>query len=81
MNKEQVMEKMTEIFRSVFDDDEIMLSDETNADDIEDWDSLEQINLVVNMEKIFKVEFNLEEVNQLQNVGEMANMIVKKLGE
>ena len=47
MTREEVMKKLNEIFCNVFDDETIVLKDETNAEDIEDWDSLEQINLIV----------------------------------
>ena len=53
MTREYVYEKMNEIFRNVFDDESITLNDETNAEDIEDWDSLEQINLIVAIENEF----------------------------
>lgn len=79
MNRAEVMAKVEEIFKDVFDDDDLVLTDETNAEDIEDWDSLEQINLIVNMESTFSVKFNLEEVNQLKNVGEMVDMICEKM--
>lgn len=81
MSRSEVMEKVNEIFCNVFDDDDLIVQDETNAEDIEDWDSLEQVNLIVNMEKEFKVKFNLEEVNQLKNVGEMVDMICSKIVE
>lgn len=79
MSRAEVMEKVNEIFREVFDDDDLVITDDTNAEDIEDWDSLEQVNLIVNMEKTFSVKFNLEEVNQLKNVGGMVDMICEKM--
>ena len=62
------MAKVTKIFHDVFEDDSIVLSDETNADDIEDWDSLAQINLVSNIEKEFSVKFALGELEDLKKV-------------
>jgi len=53
VSREEVFEKVTDIFRDVFDDDELVISDATNADEIEDWDSLEHISLIVSMEKEF----------------------------
>ncbi len=79
MTREEVFETLTEIFRDVFDDDDIELTDNTTADDIEDWDSLEQINLVVACEKKFKVKFNMKEIQALKNVGEMVDTIIEKL--
>ena len=79
MTREEVFETLTEIFQDVFDDDEIELTDATTADDIEDWDSLEQINLVVACEKKFNVKFDMKEIQALKNVGEMVDTILAKL--
>ena len=80
MTREAVFEKLNTIFRDNFDDDEICLTDETSAEDIEDWDSLEQINLVVAIQDAFGIKFNIEEVNAMKNVGEMADAILAKTG-
>ncbi len=79
MTREELFEEINEIFRDVFDDDTLVITDSTNSEDIEDWDSLEHINLVVAMEKRFNMKFNIKEVGQLQNVGEMADLILKRL--
>ena len=76
MNREEVFEKVTEIFRDVFDDEDLVITDSTNADDIEDWDSLEHISLIVSMEKEFSVKFNIKVVNELENVGQMVDLIL-----
>ncbi len=78
MTREEVYESLTEIFRDVFDDDEITLNDETTADDIEEWDSLEHINLVVEIENEFGIKFNMGEVNKMKNVGEMVDLIMER---
>ncbi len=80
MTREAVFEKLNTIFRDNFDDDEICLTDATSAEDIEDWDSLEQINLVVAIQDAFGIKFNIEEVNAMKNVGEMADAILAKTG-
>ncbi len=79
MTREELFEEINDIFRDVFDDDTLVITDSTNSEDIEDWDSLEHINLVVAMEKRFNMKFNIKEVGQLQNVGEMADLILKRL--
>ena len=79
MTREELFEQINEIFREVFDDDSLVITDETNSEDIEDWDSLEHINLVVAMEKRFNMKFNIKEVGQLQNVGEMADLILSRM--
>lgn len=76
---EEIYEKLTEIFRENFDDDTIVLSPATTAEDIEDWDSLEQINLIAGIENKFAVTFDIKETLTLQNVGEMAKLILSKL--
>ncbi|MEG0257603.1 MAG: acyl carrier protein [Christensenella sp.] len=81
MTKEQVMQELTAIFRDVFDDDEIILTDATTAEDIEDWDSLEHINIVLQVEKHFKVKFVMSDIKALANVGEMAELVERKVNE
>ncbi len=79
MTHREIMEKVQRIFREVFDDDTLVIEDSTNSSDIEDWDSLEHITLVVSMEKEFGLKFDLKEVNELANVGEMVDLIASKL--
>ena len=79
MTREEAYEKLNEVFRDVFDDEEIVVSDGTTANDIEDWDSLEHINLVVAVEKCFGIKFNTGEVAKLKNVGEMMDLILAKI--
>ena len=79
MTHEEIMEIVRRIFREVFDDDTLEVNDSTNSSDIEDWDSLEHIALVVSMEKEFNLKFDLKEVNKLANVGEMVDLIISKL--
>ena len=78
MTREYVYGKMNEIFRNVFGDYSIVLNDATNANDIEDWDSLEQINLIVNIDNEFSMMFDMSEVADLANVGEMVDLILSK---
>ncbi len=80
MTREEIFAQLTEIFQDIFDDDEIVLTDDTTADDIEDWDSLEQINLLVAIEKQFKIKFQLSDVSSLENVGAMVDLVSKLVG-
>ena len=77
MSREEVFERVTDIFRDVFDDDELVISDSTNSEDIED--SLEHIQLIVGMEKEFKVKFDIKTVNSLENVGQMVDLILSMI--
>lgn len=79
MSREEIFDEVRKIFWNVFDDDSLVIADATNADDIEDWDSFEHINLVVAMEKKFQLKFDLKEVGTLKNVGEMVDLIEKRL--
>ncbi len=80
MTREEVYEKLNGVFRDVFDDEDITVNDATTADDIEDWDSLEHINLVVAVEKCFGIKFTMGEVTGMKNVGEMADIILGRAG-
>ncbi len=79
MTRDEVFEEVRKIFRDNFDDDDLVIVDETNSSDIEDWDSIEHINLVIAMEKKFDLKFNIREVGKLANVGEMVDLIVSML--
>lgn len=79
MDRNNIYAIVTGIFRDVFDDEEIILEDSTDAEDIEDWDSLAQITLIAEIEKKFNVRFNMQDVIGLQNVGEMIDLIEKSL--
>jgi acyl carrier protein len=73
-------EKLQEIFRDLFDDDNIVLTDDTSAKDIAGWDSLTNVKLIVRVEKAFKIRFGTGEVVGINNVGELEALITKKLG-
>jgi len=77
MNREIIHDKLQLIFQDIFDDSAIYLQDSTTAADIEDWDSLMQINLIVAIEEEFQIKFKLSEVEKLRNVGEMIDAPVK----
>lgn len=79
VGREELYDELNEIFRNNFDDESIVLSDSTCSDDIEDWDSLEQINLIVEIQDKYGIKFNIEEVNAMKNVGEMVDFILKKM--
>ncbi|MBQ7132192.1 MAG: acyl carrier protein [Oscillospiraceae bacterium] len=76
--KEQIYEKLEIIFRDLFDDDDITLSASTTADDIEDWDSLEHINMISAVESEFSMKFAMKEVSTMKNVGEMVDIIISR---
>lgn len=79
MSREEVFERLNEVFRDVFDDDAIVVTDNTTADDIEEWDSLEHINLIAAVEQEFGMKFNMGQIVSMKNVGEMADIILSKI--
>jgi acyl carrier protein len=72
---EDRLERLNQVFCAVFDDDELQITRQTTAKDVEGWDSLMHVTLVVNVEKAFKVKFTSSEVASLQNVGELLDLI------
>ena len=74
MSEQEIFDSVQEIFRTVFDDDGIVLTREMTADDIEDWDSLEQINLLTAIEKKFNIKFKLSDVRGLKDVGDLLDL-------
>lgn len=79
MNREEVYAKLNEVFQEVFDDDSILVTDSTTSADVEDWDSLEHINLVVAVEECFGIKFKMGEVTSMKNVGEMVDIILERV--
>lgn len=75
LNEKEIYERLNKVFRDVFDDEEITVTAETVADDIEDWDSMMHITLVGAVEDEFGVRFKMGEVSGMKNVGEMAQII------
>lgn len=78
MEKETVLAEMVDIMKDVFETDDLSLSYDTIASDIEEWDSLNHIQLVVAIEKHFKLKFSSAEIQQWKNVGEICDSIVAK---
>ena len=72
------LQQLVPIFQDVLDDDSLAIDATTTAQDVDGWDSLAHIRLVVSIEKAFSLRFSAAEISQLQNVGDMAALIVKK---
>ncbi len=77
MTREEVYERLNGVFQEVFDDDTIQVNDATTADDIEDWDSFEHINLVVAVEEEFGFKIPMGKTVTMKNVGEMVDLILE----
>jgi acyl carrier protein len=79
MERNEILSQLSEIFNDVLDLEDIGLTDSTSADDIEEWDSLSHIQLIVATEKHFGVKFTSLEIMKWNNVGEMVDSIMKKI--
>lgn len=75
---EDVIQQLVPIFRDVFSDDEIILSPQITSSDIDGWDSLAHIRLVISIEKVLDLSFSADEISEAQNVGEFAALILRK---
>jgi acyl carrier protein len=74
-----LLPEIQEIFRNVFDDPNLIITRESNASTVEDWDSLAHVNLVTAIEKKYKIRFALGELQELKNVGDIIDLIEKKV--
>lgn len=78
MNRTDILSRLTHVFRDVFDDDSITINDNTTSADIDDWDSIEHINLIGAVEDEFGLRFKMKEVSGMKNVGEMIAIIAER---
>ena len=78
MESSEVYERLTTVMRDVFDDDEIVARPDLTAADVEEWDSLKHIRLVLSVEKAFHISFSASEIGNLKNVGDLATLIQSK---
>ena len=81
MDSATLLAQLQVIFRDVLDQDDLVLTRESNARTVEDWDSLAHISLVTAIQKKYGIKFALGELQELKNVGDMIDMILVKLGE
>jgi acyl carrier protein len=79
MERDDVITKLTGIFRKVFNSDSLILSDELTANDVDHWDSLTHMILITDIEDSFSIKFRLKELNRMRNVGEMIDIIISKI--
>ena len=80
MSRDSIIQELVPIFRDVLDQPDLELDSESNASSVDGWDSLAHVNLVVAIEKKYRVKFALGELQALKNVGDMAGLIEKKVG-
>lgn len=78
LSKDEIIERLDDVFRDVFDDDTLEVDENTTADDIEDWDSIEHITLIGAVEDEFKMRFKMGEASGMKDVGEMIGIIEQR---
>jgi acyl carrier protein len=78
-SEDPVLDRLNEVFRDVFDDDDLVVEWSTSAADIEGWDSLMHVTLLLKIEKAFGVRFSSSEIAKFQNVGELADFLDDRL--
>ncbi len=76
---DHIYEKLNEIFQDVFDDDSLTINADTTPNDIEGWDSLANINIIVSIESEFGVKFKMEEISSMKSIGDIARFISKEI--
>ena len=76
--REEIFDTLTEIFQDIFDDDELALTEALSAADVEEWDSLSHIRLIVAIESELSLKFSVAELARLENVGQMVDLIMAK---
>jgi acyl carrier protein len=79
MNEAEVTKELKKIFKSIFSDNNFIFSRKLSANDIDQWDSLRHVNLIVAIEKKFKISFTLEELEKQESVGDTIDLILKKI--
>ena len=75
MNEGEIYSRLTTLFQDVFDDDSIVVTPQMTAKDVDGWDSLTNIRLLLTIEKSFKVKFSTQEIGKLENVGGLVKLI------
>ena len=81
MERKEIYEKLTEIFRDVMDNDKIVLEENTTAEDIEEWDSLAHVQLIEKIESVFGIKFSAKEMMSWEDVGEFVDSIEERLNK
>ena len=79
MERKDILARIQDVFREELELDDLVLTDETTADDVEEWDSLSHIQLVVALEKEFGLKFTSREILSWDNIGDLVDCINKKL--
>lgn len=80
MSREEILERVNKVFKDVFDDEDVAVTFESTAADVEGWDSLRHITLIEAVEDEFDMRFQMNEVTGMKDVGEMVDIIAERIG-
>lgn len=80
MESKEILKVLNDVFKDVFDDDMLILTRDTTAKDIEEWDSLNQIKLIIECERAFDIRLKARDINILENIGEMVDHLSIVIG-
>lgn len=78
MNREEILEQLQPIFAEVFEEDDLVVTEQTTAADVEKWDSLSHLTLIYEVEMEFDMKFQMKEILEMQNVGAMVDIIERE---
>jgi acyl carrier protein len=81
VDEAQIYERLTQIFQDIFDDDSISVTPELSAKDVDGWDSVTHIRLMLTVEKAFKIKFSTSEISNLNNVGDLVTLVKARTQE
>lgn len=79
MEREEIITKLTAVFKKVFNNNSIVIANEMTANDVDQWDSLTHMILISEIENDFSIKFKLKDLNKMKNVGDMIEIIISKL--
>ena len=80
MESKEILKVLNDVFKDVFDDDMLILTRDTTAKDIEEWDSLNQIKLIIECERAFDIRLKARDINMLEDIGEMVDHLSIVIG-
>jgi acyl carrier protein len=79
MNKDQILNELNSVFQLIFSNNSIIITPTLSASDVEEWDSLTHMLLIVEVENRFSIKFKLKDLNKMRNVGDMIDIIYEKI--
>ncbi len=79
MDRKEIIEKLTPVFRNILNNQSLLITDELTANDVDSWDSLSHMLLITEIENAFSIKFKLRELNKMKNIGALVEIIQSKI--